>query len=75
MYKVEDRVGLDEIENSEWSKSFEKYLNDTQVDGLDIQSEREIQIEKLLSLAIRYEYADNCKYIYYFKYYHKLKIN
>ncbi len=34
------------------------------MEGLTLQTEREIQIEKLLSLALRYDYADNCKFFY-----------
>lgn len=59
LYKIEDRYELDNVESDDWPKAFEKYLNETQLEGLTLQTEREIQIEKLLSLALRYDYADN----------------
>jgi len=59
LYKIEDRTDIDNVDSELWTKAFEKYLNDAQIDGLTIETDRELQIEKLLALAIRYEYSDN----------------
>ncbi|XP_032883219.1 RNA transcription, translation and transport factor protein [Amblyraja radiata] len=56
-YKIEERGTLRNVQNNEWPKHFEKYLAD--VNCPFKAEERQENLDWLLGLAVRLEYADN----------------
>ncbi|KAK2856786.1 hypothetical protein Q5P01_005521 [Channa striata] len=56
-YKIEDRGNLRNIPSSDWSKAYQKYLQDLNC-PFGVQ-ERQEAVDWLLGLAVRYEYGDN----------------
>ncbi|XP_055496386.1 RNA transcription, translation and transport factor protein [Leucoraja erinacea] len=56
-YKIEERGTLRNVQNNEWPKHYEKYLAD--VNCPFKAEERQENLDWLLGLAVRLEYADN----------------
>ncbi|XP_078262829.1 RNA transcription, translation and transport factor protein [Rhinoraja longicauda] len=56
-YKIEERGNLRNVQNNEWPKHFEKFLAD--VNCPFKAQERQENLDWLLGLAVRLEYADN----------------
>ncbi|XP_052103928.1 RNA transcription, translation and transport factor protein-like [Mytilus californianus] len=56
-YKIEERTGLRNMPSSDWTKHFQKYLEDL---GCPYQqSQRSLLIDWILGYSVRLEYGDN----------------